>query len=81
MNSIVEQMEEVSAAARCRMAAAAHTPGIQYAEILFMDQSELAEFMRLRLLLPSYGQEVFEANQRIIKKIVKRRMLKFSKED
>ena len=65
---IVNRMDEIGAAAKVRMDAAAHHPDQQYAEILFMTQEETTELLELRLMLPSAGQERREATERLIAK-------------
>jgi hypothetical protein len=74
----LQRMNELCELARKRIEVAAHTPGIQYAEILWLTPEEASEFMQLRLSLPSFGQLAYEARSRIICKIVKRRMREFS---
>jgi hypothetical protein len=79
MDKIISRIEELCRIARQRMKIAGYAPGSSYAEILWLSHEEALKFNELRLLLPSYGQEAFEAKQRIILKIVKRRILKTSK--
>lgn len=62
---VVNRTDEIAAAAKVRMDAAAHHPDQQYAEILFMTQEEASEFLELRLMLPSAGQERQEAIERL----------------
>jgi hypothetical protein len=70
----VERMAEIVAIAGIRMHAAAHHPNIQYAEILFMTPEEACEFLQLRLMLPSAGQECEAARMRIQAKIAARKL-------
>lgn len=75
----IERINELCETARQRIEVAAYSPGLQYAEILWMTQQEASELLQLRMKLPSLGQEAFEARSRIICKITKRRILKASK--
>lgn len=66
--AVIKRMDEIAAAAKIRMDAAADISGQQYAEILYMTADEMAEFHELLLKLPSAGQERLEAHNRIIAK-------------
>lgn len=73
---IIARMDELGALAEARMNQAPHNPHLQYAGILWMTQEEATEFLELRLMLPSAGQQREEAKLRIKEKIEKRKVKK-----
>lgn len=73
---IITRMDELGAIAESRMNQAPHNPYLQYAGILWMTQEEATEFLELRLMLPSQGQQREEAKLRIKEKIDKRKAKK-----
>jgi hypothetical protein len=73
---IIARMNELGALAESRMNQAPHNPHLQYAGILWMTQEEATEFLELRLMLPSAGQQREEAKLRIKHKIEKRKAKK-----
>lgn len=73
---IITRMDELGALAEARMDQAPHNPHLQYAGILWMTQEEATEFLQLRLMLPSAGQQREEAKLRIKEKIEKRKAKK-----
>lgn len=73
---IIARMDELGALAETRMNQAPHNPHLQYAGILWMTQEEATEFLELRLMLPSQGQQRKEAKLRIKEKIEKRKAKK-----
>lgn len=70
---IIARMDELGALAESRMNQAPHNPHLQYAGILWMTQEEASEFLSLRLMLPSQGQQREEAKLRIKEKIEERK--------
>lgn len=70
---IITRMNGLGALAESRMNQAPHNPHLQYAGILWMTQEEASEFLELRLMLPSQGQQREEAKLRIREKIEKRK--------
>lgn len=66
-------MDELGALAESRMNQAPHNPHLQYAGILWMTQEEATEFLPLRLMLPSQGQQREEAKLRIKEKTEERK--------
>lgn len=73
---IITRMDELGSLAESRMNQAPHNPHLQYAGILWMTQEEATEFLELRLMLPSAGQQREEAKLRIKEKIEKRKAKK-----
>lgn len=73
---IIARMDELGTLAEARMDQAPHNPHLQYAGILWMTQEEATEFLSLRLMLPSQGQQREEAKLRIKEKISKRKVKK-----
>ena len=73
---IIARMDELGALAEARMNQAPHNPHLQYAGILWMAEEEASEFLELRLMLPSAGQQREEAKLRIKHKIEKRKAKK-----
>lgn len=75
-HEIITRMDELGALAEARMNQAPHNPHLQYAGILWMTQEEATEFLSLRLMLPSQGQQREEVKLRIKEKIEKRKVKK-----
>lgn len=72
-DEIIFKMNQIGQRASKCIQDAPHNPHLQYAEILWMTQEEASEFMQLRLMLPTQGQERQEAKARIAQKIRERK--------
>lgn len=77
-DQIVARMNELGIIAKERMSASADYPGKVFAEIMHMTQEEAEEMLRLRLILPSNGDEREAAKLRIKEKIKLRKGLRES---
>lgn len=66
--AVIARMDAILTAVRVRMAIFKYHPSAAYAEILWMTPGEAVEFLALRLLLPSAGEEREAAIQRLTTK-------------